>query len=544
MNYRPLKAFTLFISVCILLCGCRNTGCKTGDDILDYAKINAEAAESYLEPIRPGYEGRNPFWNGFAKKFIYAPAFDFKKIDGATAYRFTVTPKDKKAEGSWSFTAKEPTAPLSPIWNDIPVGQMRLVVTALKGDGQEIGPAGTREFRRDYPFSGPYTPALRDYREAAVMGLLYVHGLPEIQHWAKHTEPDMDYSHNTYPCKIIGATIRCEVLLAQLIPARKEQALSIARNAAQFLINQSRPENAPLAFWPPTYYKDLVASKNAENRNKTMTMEAASAGHAFLDLYDMTGDKTYYDRALGIADTYVRMQRPDGSLPIKVDFITGEPVNDASAMLHPLLEYFQRLKSQYGVTAYTDAQSKGEAWMREVAVRSFDMTGQFEDVTVLGLKPYENLTNCTAAPYASYMLSKETVTDKEMADAIDLTRFSEDQFTFWDTPLNADGVKPMATPCVFEQYKYQKPVDNSACNVAEAMLDLYKATGDKIYLAKSKALTDNITVVQNPINGQIPTTWDFRMYGSERYRTYWINCTYSSVSMLLKMAEAMKEAEK
>lgn len=214
MNYRPLKAFTLFISVCILLCGCRNTGCKTGDDILDYAKINAEAAESYLEPIRPGYEGRNPFWNGFAKKFIYAPAFDFKKIDGATAYRFTVTPKDKKTEGSWSFTAKEPTAPLSPIWNDIPVGQMRLVVTGAQRRRSEIGPAGTREFRRDYPFSGPYTPALRDYREAAVMGLLYVHGLPEIQHWAKHTEPDMDYSHNTYPCKIIGATIRCEVLLA------------------------------------------------------------------------------------------------------------------------------------------------------------------------------------------------------------------------------------------------------------------------------------------------------------------------------------------
>lgn len=66
-----------------------------------------------------------------------------------------------------------------------------------------------------------------------------------------------------------------------------------------------------------------------------MTMEAASAGHAFLDLYDLTGDKAYYDRALGIADTYVRLQREDGSLPIKVDFVTGEPVNDACAMLHP-----------------------------------------------------------------------------------------------------------------------------------------------------------------------------------------------------------------
>lgn len=50
----------------------------------------------------------------------------------------------------------------------------------------------------------------------------------------------MSYRHNTYPCKIIGATIRAEVLLAQLLPAHKEQATRIARNAAQFLIDRSR----------------------------------------------------------------------------------------------------------------------------------------------------------------------------------------------------------------------------------------------------------------------------------------------------------------
>lgn len=55
------------------------------------------------------------------------------------------------------------------------------------------------------------------------MGLLYIHRMPEIQYWAEHTEPDMNYRHNTYPCKIIGATIRAEALLARLLPAHKEQ---------------------------------------------------------------------------------------------------------------------------------------------------------------------------------------------------------------------------------------------------------------------------------------------------------------------------------
>ncbi|MDE7407672.1 MAG: hypothetical protein K2M76_04565 [Muribaculaceae bacterium] len=253
----------------------------------------------------------------------------------------------------------------------------------------------------------------------------------------------------------------------------------------------------------------------------------------------MTGDSTYYHRAKGIADTYVRLQNADGSWPIKVDFTTGEPINNSHAMLQPLLTYFQRLKADYGIDTYADAQAKAEAWMQNVAVRNFDMTGQFEDVSVMNLRPYENLTNCTAAPYASYLLSKKAPTDQEIADAKDLTHFSEDQFTFWDTPYNADGIKMLATPCVYEQYKYQKPVDNSACNVAEAMLDLYTTTGDKTYLAKSKAIVDNITFVQNPINGQIPTTWDFRVRNAERFRTYWINCTYSSVTMLLKMADVI-----
>lgn len=56
-----------------------------------------------------------------------------------------------------------------------------------------------------------------------------------------------------------------------------------------------------------------------------MTMEACAAGNAFLDLYDATGDRICYDRALAIAETYSRLQHADGSFPIKVDFETGEP---------------------------------------------------------------------------------------------------------------------------------------------------------------------------------------------------------------------------
>ena len=241
-----------------------------------------------------------------------------------------------------------------------------------------------------------------------------------------------------------------------------------------------------------------------------MTLEACKAGDAFLDLYDLTGEKEWMDRAVGIARTYVRLQREDGSLPIKIDFETAEPVNNVSAMLHPLLRYFQRLAG-YGVTEFLPAQEKAEKWMDEVAVETFDMTGQFEDVNVNGLQPYQNLTNCTAAPYASFLLDKETVSERDLANARDLIRLSEDQFVHWAYPdLTEDGFPKKNAPCVHEQYHYEMPVDNSACNVANAWLDYYEVTGDLLSLAKAKAMGDQMTIQQNAVNGMLPTTWEWR----------------------------------
>lgn len=528
---------TLVLSVGLLLAGCSQKS-TTSLVAMDYSKINKQASEAYLKPIRPGYDGKNPYWNGFATKFLYAPAFDFASKDGADHYRFTVTTTDSPNNASWRFEATEPTASLSPIWNQITPGKVKLIVEAIK-DKQVIDTVGSREFLRDFPFEGPYKPALRSYRDAAVMGLYYVHCIPEIQSWKNQTVPDMKYHYNTYVCKEIGATVQCEVLLASLLPSRADEALQIAHNAAQFLMDVSRPKGHPLAYWPPTYYQEpgverRKASKFEENDNKTMTMEAAVAGDAMLDMYKLTGDSVYLNHALGIADTYVRLQAPDGSLPIKIDYSTGEPVNNSKAMLHPLLNFFQRFENELNINKYANAKAKAEDWMYKTTLSRFEMVGQFEDVSVLKLQPYENLTNCTAAPYASYLLSKSQISDTDLQNAIDLTRFCEDQFTYWKTAANKDGMLTHAAPCVFEQYKYLMSVDGSASNVADAMLASYKATGDQLFLAKGVALTNNFTQVQDQLTGRIPTLWCFQTGRDAQRPDFWINCTFASVKTLLK----------
>ena len=45
-------------------------------------QLAEKAAAEYLQPVHPGSAER-PFWNGFAKKFIYAPSVDFQRVEGA-----------------------------------------------------------------------------------------------------------------------------------------------------------------------------------------------------------------------------------------------------------------------------------------------------------------------------------------------------------------------------------------------------------------------------------------------------------------------------
>ena len=509
--------------------------CTQGES--NQIKIQEKILESYNTPIRPGYEGKNPYWNKFAKKFMYAPAFDFKAIDGAEVYRYTVKEaiQDSTAR-SWTFTAEAPNLALSPIWQDIAVGDVQLKVEAIDKEGHVLGLAGEREFYRDAPFSPPYHDAVRDYKESAILAMICIHNMEPIQNWKKGPHPDMSYNLNTYPAKIVSSTISMEVLLSKFCPELKEDALKIAQNAAQFLIDQSLPDDAPLAFFPPTYYGDLITSAIARNKGKTMAMEALTAATAFLDLYDVTGNTEYFDRAMNITDTYTRIQAEDGSFPIKMDFKTGVPVNEVKAMLHPMLEYLQRLEQQYGITKYNDMFEKSETWMKNGALKSFDMTGQFEDSRIVGLEPYENLTNCTAAPYATYLLGKEHISEQDLADAQDLINFCEDQFVYWASQEKKYGVQLHHTPHVVEQYRYRMPIDHSACNVANAWLSLYEETGDEIAFMKAKALIDNITIMQDINTGMIPTYWTNFLVAEN-----WTNCTLLSVQTLLRMSEIMNK---
>ena len=510
-------------------------GCARHAEGPDFKALNKQATKEYLEPVRPGYEGRNPYWNKYSKKFTYAPAFDFAIVEGAAKYRFDLAHADGQ---TWSFEADRPCEPLSKVWNDIPVGKVDLTVLGIAKDGSVVDTAGHRTFMRDFPFEGPYLEAAEDYRTCAIKAVLYTHRMDAVQRWLTQTEPDMSYQLNTYACKMIGSTVSNECLAAKLIPEIREDAILIARHAAGFLLSIAQPEGHPLAFFPPTYYKDLITSGKPHNKGRTMTLDALRVAHAYLDLYDLTGEQEWYDHAMDIAGTYVKIQREDGSFPVKVWYDTGEPVNGMPALLAPVIVFASRMASQYGVHDFDQMKAKAEQWMDKVALSTFNMSGQFEDVNIEKKAKYQNLANGVAASYACNILNRDRISDEDLLNARDLIRFAEDQFVHWGAVKDrfSNLLAWEWTPCVHEQYTCDVGIDSSARNLIDAWLTYYNVTGDELSYEKARAMANSLTNIQIHKTGQIPTFWSLSRVMDDS--GYWINCAYASACILLKMADA------
>ena len=499
------------------------------------AALNKRAQEEYNHPIRKG----EPYWNLFAKKFTFAPAFGFPVVEGAVNYKYLV--RQEGVEKA-SFMASLPTEDLGRIWASIPPGECVLDVVALDSAGDSIGLSGKREFVRDFPFkTGGPAPA-KSYRQTALDAILYVHNMPSTKHWQHSSTPDMSYVMNAYVCKIIGATVRVECLVAREFPELREEALKAALGAAEYMVSLVQPEGTPLEGWPPTYglspsdSSTYVYSVARNNASKMMVLEASVAGEAFLDLYDATGDSAWMERSLSVARTYSRLQFPDGSWPIRVSLSTGASLSHFRLWPAHVLKYLRRLETQYGIMDYAGVRSKAEAYINTVALPRFDLSGMFEDSMWDDFQSYSNLTNFTASPYASYLLTNPSPTEEDVKNAYDLIRLSEDQFVHWDKFEGVNAFQPYAC----EQYFYDVPVDSSIADVCDGYLALYEYNGDRLALEKAKALLGSLTRFQEPSGRILTLMVDFGEEGPNS-EDFWLNSIWWDASQLLRLDRLLED---
>jgi len=527
-------------------------------------------------PLHPGQPGVSPFWNTFAPRFIYAPAFDYKPVPGAATYRFEITStaagvapafnpppgaaaptRNSKLETRNSppqlltFTAPHPWSPLTPIWTSLPVGNFTLRVTALSPDGKPLGTAGTGTYYRAAPYDGPYLAPVIPYDASGKLALEKALSKPYVQYWLTHKEPDFGYYFYRFP-KLYGALITGAVAQARLHPGTDEAArmTELARIVADYTISISFPKGSHLEYFPPSYYGKTVGTGKRKNShvqiNNYMIIGAAETGHAYLNLYDLTGDKKYFDAALRIAQTYQKTQLPSGTWTLYINHETGQPTAPQPAIPTSTIAYFERLKNDYKVEGLQPAIDRAFAWVMENPAKDFFWLAQYEDIALTNAKKYERMSREQPCDLAIYLFKTRANDPKMVALAEDLIRFCEDQFITWEQmedvlihggakrqPFRDDAQPPgwysrnWLLPVVHEQYNFWMPSARNTGLMIETYWQAYQVTKKEVYLSKAISIANNFTRVQSLHDGEYPTF--FTTYPLN----YWLNNSiYPAIVMI------------
>ncbi len=526
----------------------------------ELAKQAFEECCSPQTAVKHGKKNKFPFWNAESLQFMYAPAFHFTAIKGCEKYRFDAVDENNV---KYSFETEDCCDLLTPIWAELPEGVVQLTVTALNKDGSDYSIIGARTFFKSASFPEQTPKAVCSYIDCAKKAYEFAINQEFVQHFLKYGTPDPHYDLNVYPAKMISSLGEAMILYAQLCDDIKDTALKIAVNAAEFLLSITPRGDKPLADLPPTYYLDFCPDADeygintpnwrsaVQKQKNTMMIYPAFVGMMYLHLGNATKNEKYIKEAVKIADYYKNTVEKNGSWYLLRSVETGEPI--AENFISPMEQVVPFLMEMYEETkddGYRTVCDKAVSYAVETQMKSYNWEGQFEDI--LPTSNYMNLTHYSPIAIARYYSKYHNDSAEYMEIAKELMRFAEDQFVVWNRPSpwnltwyaewetdwdnnvnEVTEVPKWITPCALEQYNWHVPIDASTANFVFGFLSLYEAGCGDIYLAKAKALADQITRSQHE-NGMIPTHWPLSKHAEDNL---WFNCLFFSCAALEEVSK-------
>jgi hypothetical protein len=147
--------------------------------------------------------------------------------------------------------------------------------------------------------------------------------------------------------------------------------------------------------------------------------KSAQAGKAMIDFYKLTGEESYREAGIQIADELVSHLRPGdvthSPWPFRVDVRDGRVVEEYTAHMIPAVRLFEEL-SRLGETRFDAACSQVWEWLQAYPLQNHLWKGHFEDIR---LDP-ENLNRDQLSPLetARYILEHR----REFPDWRDIVR--------------------------------------------------------------------------------------------------------------------------
>lgn len=500
--------------------------------------------------IRRGGKNGKSFWNVNSSQFMFVPSFSFHEIPGVSKYDFSATDKNGKVH---TFTADVPTAPLTPIWKDIPAGVVELKIEGVSEANNITYVSGVRTF-----YKAPFFPGRSDlpqracsYKECALRAFRYVFNDSVTRHFLEKGTPDPNYYHNVYPSKMIASIVKAMLAYRELERENADEALKLAVNAADYLLSITYGEDAATAGLPPTYSfkglnKEIVdkTAPAADGRKDTiMMLYPASAGIMYLNLEKETGDEKYFNAAKKIADYYKSHVLPNGSWYLLISAQTGEPESDNCCSFFDILVFLNAFYARTKEECWHKLEENYFAYIKKKCLDEYKWEGQFEDIDLSG--NYLNLTHFPADSMIEYIVNNLSDDEEMVEEAKEIMRFVEDQFVAWGeyapwSKQYSNTAGKWFSPAGMEQYYWYVPIDSSTTTIMKAFLMLYSVTKDDLLLEKACALGDSVTRMQNTETGVIPTHW-IKEDCMDNLENFWINCHIGSAFNMMLLAKTMGE---
>ena len=491
-----------------------------------------------------GGENGRTFWNAEAFQFMYVPSFQFQPISGCNKYRFTA--KDENGIVH-SFDAPKPSALLTEIWAELPEGVVEMTVRTVNEDNTEGYLVGARTFFKLAPFSTDLPEAKYSYKECATRAYDYIMNLDFIRYWLEKGIPDPNYLLNAYPSKTHSSIIGAMLKYAAVFPEKADNALKIAKNCADYLLEITPHDNGAMDGVPPTYKLEVCEASNHDygdvvrsRRNTVMTIYPSYVGKAYLLLEEKVKEQKYLDAAIKIGGFYLNNVQSSGTWNLIIDGKTGETVSENPCdPLSNIVPFLMKLYERTGEEKWKRLSDNAIAFVEKNVLVTYNWEGQFEDS---GLSTsYSNLTHYGASALIRHYARYYSDDENKMKIADDLMRYIEDQFVIWNRPApwnkDSDDTSMWPVPCALEQYNWYVPIDASAANIIMTFVAMYKAGRGELHLAKARALADTITRVQHE-DGMIPTHWmDEKTLDGHNF---WINCMIASADAVEVMSELVE----
>jgi hypothetical protein len=462
-------------------------------------------------------------WNAYSRQFIDPPVFKLLAIPGATVYSARVW----QAGHSWHVESAKPMLDLAAIWRKIDVKGFELEICWLDNDRKVI--ASEKSYRVKAPDWDGLKEPNADWRTAADRGIAYLidvakngkapyrqSGVPvwiwscasptvtkEFEGWIG-TYPN-GYPMG-YPCITLGNYIWAFLACAHRDGPQKDEALRLARVCGDWGLTNHLPDSGALPGFP---YSTITMGKfSGGNEGETVNLLRPSwLGVSYVDLYRETSNRAYLDYAEHIADVTMKFQKEDGSFPYRINPKTGVVVEDYTCAPIEFVELVEALKTFDFDVKRAIAAQRALDWTVGYVCDTMNWKGIFEDV--FPWPEYSNLSGFETQMVIRYLCRHRNEDPRYLPLARRLNRWLEDQFVVFGPESEAyvnpiKGLLRVKGPLVFEQYQCWLPMEGHTGFWIQTLIELHKATGDKIYLDKARAAANAICALQYQ-NGSFST---------------------------------------